>query len=122
MVTSKFALTCCSLVMNFRSCRAELAADLHRKTAATLLQIKIAIWDLASLLSGYRGSPMPSGGRGGLVARSRPQDRRVAGSKTYSTEDPPCMGPVAREIIRSGQTLSRWCGAEVSRGGAVFVI
>ncbi|GBN81335.1 hypothetical protein AVEN_171600-1 [Araneus ventricosus] len=43
-----------------------------------------------------------------------------------STEDPPCMGPVARLIIRSGQTSSRWCGVEVWRGGAssgvVFVI
>ncbi|GBN76262.1 hypothetical protein AVEN_134484-1 [Araneus ventricosus] len=36
---------------------------------------------------------MPSG-RGGLVVRSRPRDRRVAGSKPDSTEDPPCMGPV----------------------------
>ncbi|GBN74466.1 hypothetical protein AVEN_235920-1 [Araneus ventricosus] len=35
-------------------------------------------------------------GRGGLVVRSRPRDRRVAGSKPDSTEDPPCMGPVAR--------------------------
>ncbi|GBM84385.1 hypothetical protein AVEN_28709-1 [Araneus ventricosus] len=30
-------------------------------------------------------------GRGGLVVRSR--DRRVAGSKPGSTEDPPCVGP-----------------------------
>ncbi|GBO45457.1 hypothetical protein AVEN_161492-1 [Araneus ventricosus] len=35
-------------------------------------------------------------GRSGLVARSRPRDWRVAGSKPDSTEDPPCMGPVAR--------------------------
>ncbi|GBN46469.1 hypothetical protein AVEN_61462-1, partial [Araneus ventricosus] len=35
-------------------------------------------------------------GRGGLVARSRPRDRRAAGPKPDSTEDPPCMGPVAR--------------------------
>ncbi|GBO06269.1 hypothetical protein AVEN_132345-1 [Araneus ventricosus] len=33
-------------------------------------------------------------GRGGLVVRSRPRDRRVAGSNPDSTEDPPCMGPV----------------------------
>ncbi|GBO27632.1 hypothetical protein AVEN_270307-1 [Araneus ventricosus] len=32
----------------------------------------------------------------GLVARPRPRDQRVAGSKPASTEDPPCMGPVAR--------------------------
>ncbi|GBN87362.1 hypothetical protein AVEN_50926-1 [Araneus ventricosus] len=35
------------------------------------------------------------GGRGGLVVRSRPRDRRVAGSKPDSTEDASCMGPVA---------------------------
>ncbi|GBL80386.1 hypothetical protein AVEN_92290-1, partial [Araneus ventricosus] len=28
-------------------------------------------------------------GRGGLVVGSRPRDRRVAGSKPDSTEDPP---------------------------------
>ncbi|GBN18601.1 hypothetical protein AVEN_236392-1 [Araneus ventricosus] len=27
-----------------------------------------------------------------------------------------CMGAVARYIIRSGQTSSRWCGEEVWRG------
>ncbi|GBN77308.1 hypothetical protein AVEN_204474-1, partial [Araneus ventricosus] len=46
-------------------------------------------------------------GCGGLVVRIR-----IAGSKLDSTEDPPCMGPVARKIIRSGQMPSRWCGAE----------
>ncbi|GBM48342.1 hypothetical protein AVEN_37800-1 [Araneus ventricosus] len=59
----------------------------------------------------------PSEGRGGLVVRSRPRGRRVAGPKPDSTEDPPCMGPVARQIIRSGQTSSRWCGWLVWRGG-----
>ncbi|GBO22527.1 hypothetical protein AVEN_188117-1 [Araneus ventricosus] len=54
-------------------------------------------------------------GRGGLVARSRPPDRRVAGSNPDSTEDPPCMGPAAPQIIRSGQTSSHWCGAEIWR-------
>ncbi|GBL89323.1 hypothetical protein AVEN_225852-1 [Araneus ventricosus] len=29
-------------------------------------------------------------GRGGIVVRSRPRDRRVEGSKSDSTEDPPC--------------------------------
>ncbi|GBN36117.1 hypothetical protein AVEN_102034-1 [Araneus ventricosus] len=38
--------------------------------------------------------PVVSGGRGSL--RSRPRDRRVAGSKPDSTEDLPCMGSVAR--------------------------
>ncbi|GBM29221.1 hypothetical protein AVEN_30252-1 [Araneus ventricosus] len=36
------------------------------------------------------------GGRGGLVVRSRLWGRRAPGSKPDSTEDPPCMGPVAR--------------------------
>ncbi|GBM04235.1 hypothetical protein AVEN_41045-1 [Araneus ventricosus] len=49
---------------------------------------------------------------------SRPRVRRVAGSKPDSTEDPPCMAPVARQIIRSGQTSYHWCGAEAWRGGA----
>ncbi|GBM96189.1 hypothetical protein AVEN_186748-1 [Araneus ventricosus] len=35
-------------------------------------------------------------GRGGLVVRSRLWGRMVLGSKPDSTEDPPCMGPVAR--------------------------
>ncbi|GBN20699.1 hypothetical protein AVEN_31924-1 [Araneus ventricosus] len=50
-------------------------------------------------------------GRGGLVIRSRPRDCRAD-----STGDPQCMVPVARQIIRSGQTSSLWCGAEVWRG------
>ncbi|GBM86510.1 hypothetical protein AVEN_104114-1 [Araneus ventricosus] len=37
--------------------------------------------------------------------------RRVPGSKPISTEDPPCMRPVARYIKRRGQTSSRWCGS-----------
>ncbi|GBO46466.1 hypothetical protein AVEN_19924-1, partial [Araneus ventricosus] len=41
-----------------------------------------------------KGSSTPKLGRGGLVVRSR--DLRVPGSKPDSTEDPPCMGPVAR--------------------------
>ncbi|GBN18088.1 hypothetical protein AVEN_182766-1 [Araneus ventricosus] len=56
-------------------------------------------------------------GRGGLVARSWLWGRRVPGSKPDSTEDPPCTGPAARYIIRSGQTPSRWCGVEAWRGG-----
>ncbi|GBM81272.1 hypothetical protein AVEN_84686-1 [Araneus ventricosus] len=52
-----------------------------------------------------------------LVVRSRLRGRIVPGSKPDSTADPLCMGPVARKIIRSDQTASRWCGAEVWRGG-----
>ncbi|GBN97226.1 hypothetical protein AVEN_82096-1 [Araneus ventricosus] len=55
-------------------------------------------------------------GRCGLVVGSRLWGRRVAGSKPDSTEDPPCMGPAALEIMRSGQTLSRLCGVEAWRG------
>ncbi|GBO04207.1 hypothetical protein AVEN_191210-1 [Araneus ventricosus] len=32
-------------------------------------------------------------GRGGLMARLRSRDRKIAGSKPDSTDDPPCMGP-----------------------------
>ncbi|GBL85495.1 hypothetical protein AVEN_34660-1 [Araneus ventricosus] len=38
----------------------------------------------------------PNGGRGGLVVRSRLWGRWVPGSRPDSTEDPPCMGTVAR--------------------------
>ncbi|GBM92867.1 hypothetical protein AVEN_200099-1, partial [Araneus ventricosus] len=48
----------------------------------------IRFYLLACLLLHSRG---PSG----LVVRSRPRDRKVAGSKPDSTEDPPCMGPAA---------------------------
>ncbi|GBO08376.1 hypothetical protein AVEN_192485-1 [Araneus ventricosus] len=47
---------------------------------------------------------------------SRLWGRRVRGSKPDSTEDPPCMGPIARQIISTGQTSSRWHGVEVWRG------
>ncbi|GBN83169.1 hypothetical protein AVEN_163939-1 [Araneus ventricosus] len=74
------------------------------------------------------GTALPPchGGSGGLVVWSRLWGRRIPGSKPDYTEDPPCMGPVARQIIRSGQTSSRWCGVEVWRGcassGVVLVI
>ncbi|GBN89322.1 hypothetical protein AVEN_94673-1 [Araneus ventricosus] len=50
-------------------------------------------------------------GLGGLVVRPRPLGRRAPGPKPDSTEDPPCMRPAARQLIRS-QTSSRWCGME----------
>ncbi|GBL88499.1 hypothetical protein AVEN_159086-1 [Araneus ventricosus] len=56
-------------------------------------------------------------GRDGLVIRSRPRDKGVAGSKYDSTEEPPCMGPAARHIVRSSQTPYRWSGAEAWSGG-----
>ncbi|GBN63393.1 hypothetical protein AVEN_115912-1, partial [Araneus ventricosus] len=36
------------------------------------------------------------GGHGGLVVRPRLWGRRAPGSRPDSTEDPPCMVPVAR--------------------------
>ncbi|GBM30203.1 hypothetical protein AVEN_165804-1 [Araneus ventricosus] len=50
-------------------------------------------------------------GRGGLVARCRLLGRRVPGSKTDSTEDPPCVGSVASLIIRRGPNVLPpvWC-------------
>ncbi|GBN47066.1 hypothetical protein AVEN_40716-1 [Araneus ventricosus] len=40
-------------------------------------------------------SPAFRKGRGGLVVTPRLWGRRVPGSRPDSTEDPPCMGPVA---------------------------
>ncbi|GBM15646.1 hypothetical protein AVEN_95268-1 [Araneus ventricosus] len=41
-------------------------------------------------------TPSQMAGHGGLVARSRLWGLKVPGSKSDSTEDPPCMGPAAR--------------------------
>ncbi|GBM36334.1 hypothetical protein AVEN_212889-1 [Araneus ventricosus] len=49
MVTSKLALTCCKLVSH--SCRVKLAASLLI-CSASLLQTKIAIWEIRSSLGG----------------------------------------------------------------------
>ncbi|GBM04023.1 hypothetical protein AVEN_99212-1 [Araneus ventricosus] len=46
MVTSKLALTCCKLVSHLHSCRAKLAASLQI-CSASLMQTKIAIWDIS---------------------------------------------------------------------------
>ncbi|GBN18991.1 hypothetical protein AVEN_43945-1 [Araneus ventricosus] len=43
--------------------------------------------------------PVPSG-CGGRVVRCQPRSRKVRGLKPDSTEDPSCIGPVARQIIR----------------------
>ncbi|GBO15735.1 hypothetical protein AVEN_157672-1 [Araneus ventricosus] len=48
---------------------------------------------------------------GGLVVRCR----SIPGSKPDSAEHLLCIGPAARQIIRSGQTSSHWCSAEVWR-------
>ena len=42
MVTSALALTCCKLVMNLQTCHAE---PCNARFAASLQQVKIAIWD-----------------------------------------------------------------------------
>ncbi|GBM66922.1 hypothetical protein AVEN_199898-1 [Araneus ventricosus] len=55
--------------------------------------------------------------RGGLVVGSRLWGRRAPGSKPDSTENPPCMGPASRQIIRSSQMSSRWCSMEDWRRG-----
>ncbi|GBM74908.1 hypothetical protein AVEN_79503-1, partial [Araneus ventricosus] len=44
-VTSLFALACGSLVVNVQTCRVKLVASLQSKTAANLLETKIAIWE-----------------------------------------------------------------------------
>ncbi|GBN00579.1 hypothetical protein AVEN_215637-1 [Araneus ventricosus] len=59
-------------------------------------------------------------GRGGLVVRSRPRDRRVAGSKPDSTEDPPFLafsdpkrkGGVIADAARRQQSI-RKCEREL---------
>ncbi|GBM81838.1 hypothetical protein AVEN_147577-1, partial [Araneus ventricosus] len=48
-------------------------------------------------------------GCGGLVERSRHQDRKVPGWKPSSTEDLPCIGPIGRQLT----THSRWYGAKI---------
>ncbi|GBL91202.1 hypothetical protein AVEN_176914-1 [Araneus ventricosus] len=65
-------------------------------------------------------------GRGGIVARSRLRDRRLAESKPESFEAFPRVWNLLHIIIPSGQTSSRWFSAQCWIGdassGAVFVI
>ncbi|GBM94771.1 hypothetical protein AVEN_14306-1 [Araneus ventricosus] len=49
----------------------------------------------AELLNIYSINGLLEIGRGGLVVWSRLWSRRAPGSRPDSTEDPPCMGPVA---------------------------
>ncbi|GBO05528.1 hypothetical protein AVEN_213204-1 [Araneus ventricosus] len=63
--------------------------------------------DLTAFLYNPYGPRWPSG----KVKASGPMSSRL---NPNSTEDPSGIGPVA--LKRSGQTSSRWCGAEVSRG------
>ncbi|GBM54510.1 hypothetical protein AVEN_198032-1 [Araneus ventricosus] len=48
MVTSRLARTCCKLVSHLNTCD-KFAENLQCKSAANLLQTKIAIWDLGNL-------------------------------------------------------------------------
>ncbi|GBM86837.1 hypothetical protein AVEN_225059-1 [Araneus ventricosus] len=52
-------------------------------------------------------------GGGGLVIRCLLWGLRAPGSKPDSTEDLQCIGPVARQIIRSGSNILPlvWCGS-----------
>ncbi|GBN19645.1 hypothetical protein AVEN_20120-1 [Araneus ventricosus] len=56
MVTSRLSLTCCKLVSHLHTCRAKFAESLQCKSAANLLQTKIAIW-----VTARRRSPSASG-------------------------------------------------------------
>ncbi|GBM16469.1 hypothetical protein AVEN_94954-1 [Araneus ventricosus] len=76
-----------------------------KKLLSVKLSSKIIRYIYNNILKGPR---WPSG----KVSALEPE-----GSRPDSTEDPPCMGPIARQIIRSGQTPSRWCGVEAWRGG-----
>ncbi|GBM61291.1 hypothetical protein AVEN_253039-1 [Araneus ventricosus] len=60
-----------------------------------------------------------SEGRGGLVVGSKPRGQRVPGSKSASTEDTSCMGPVVPQIIRERPNVVQlvWCGS-LERGSA----
>ncbi|GBL81067.1 hypothetical protein AVEN_83142-1 [Araneus ventricosus] len=83
----------------------------------------VCLWVMAiKKNTSYSKKPLHSShhrvGRGGLGVRSRLRGPRAPGSKPDSTENPSCFGPVACQIIRRGQTSSRWCGGEVWRGGA----
>ncbi|GBN03503.1 hypothetical protein AVEN_116546-1 [Araneus ventricosus] len=62
----------------------------RRRMRRMFLEIGFRTWNPPTL------SPRPYLGRGGLVVRSRIWGRRVPGSRPDSTEDPSCMGPVAR--------------------------
>ncbi|GBN72614.1 hypothetical protein AVEN_119812-1 [Araneus ventricosus] len=50
MVTSELSLTCCKLTASLHTCHDKFVANLHSchdKFVASLLQTKIAIWDIA---------------------------------------------------------------------------
>ncbi|GBN82229.1 hypothetical protein AVEN_160612-1 [Araneus ventricosus] len=55
-------------------------------------------------------------GSGGLPARCGTRSRWVLGSKPDFSENPSFFGPVKAYV--GSQMSSRWCGAEVWKGGA----
>ncbi|GBN79373.1 hypothetical protein AVEN_82288-1 [Araneus ventricosus] len=69
------------------------------------------------------GENIPAGltfirGRGGLVVRSRLWGRRVPGSKPDSSEDPLCMGPATRQIMRMAKLPPVRVAWKLGDGGA----
>ncbi|GBM91835.1 hypothetical protein AVEN_107498-1 [Araneus ventricosus] len=67
----------------------------HLSTLATnIANIFITLFDSGKYHFGFTHCRF--GGRGGLVVRSLLWGQRVPSSRPDSTEDPPCMGPVAR--------------------------
>ncbi|GBM00983.1 hypothetical protein AVEN_55499-1 [Araneus ventricosus] len=65
------------------------------RSIAPLWEQKIATNFLTGFISHqFPTFPRYSGGRGGLVVRPRPRDRRAAGPKPDSTEDQRAWGPL----------------------------
>ncbi|GBM58150.1 hypothetical protein AVEN_213035-1 [Araneus ventricosus] len=56
-------------------------------------------------------------GRGGLEVRSQPLSRKAPGSKPDLLKIPAHVGLLHAKLYVVGQTSSRWCGAEVWKGG-----
>ncbi|GBM62871.1 hypothetical protein AVEN_38401-1 [Araneus ventricosus] len=103
---NKVAASSCALNLSHdQKERHHMDSDLVNKVAKAILIRSLTI-DLDGL----------DEDRGGLVVEFRHGGRMVPGSKPDSTEDGPCLRPVARQTIRSGPTPSRWCGVEVWRG------
>ncbi|GBN30130.1 hypothetical protein AVEN_185316-1 [Araneus ventricosus] len=87
----------------------ELYFRLHLSYLASKSELLAQRFCLCGALTSYTPCH-PRQGRDGLVVASRLWCWRAPGSKPDSTEDPPCMGPVVRQILR-------WRGVEAWRGG-----
>ncbi|GBL81362.1 hypothetical protein AVEN_165496-1, partial [Araneus ventricosus] len=73
--------------------------------------------DLASVCKFDRADSKEDEGRSGLVVGSRPRDRRVAFRNPIPLKIRRVWGLLHAKSYGSVQTSSRWCGAEVWRGG-----